>query len=175
MATPINKEQAITNLQRYLRRLSYEGLDGKRVPIDGILGSTTREALSEFQRAEGLPVTGTADKRTWDAIFEEYSLVTQNERLAECLDPFPKNPPDYSVSLGDTLTLVSIIQLLLLELRATYDIFEDISESGVFDEQTEQAVREFQLKNGLPPTGKVDRTTWNRIVREYSSLELREE
>ena len=175
MATPINKEQAITNLQRYLRRLSYEGLGGQRVPIDGIFGSTTKEALSEFQRAAGLPITGAADKQTWDALFEEYSIVTQNERLAECLDPFPKNPPDYAVSLGDTLTLVSIIQLLLLELRATYDIFEDISESGVFDEQTEQAVREFQLKNGLSPTGKVDRATWNRIVREYSSLELREE
>ena len=175
MATPISKGQAITNLQRYLRRLSYEGLDGQRVPIDGIFGSATREALYEFQRVKGLPVTGAADKRTWDALFEEYSIVTQNERLAECLDPFPKYPPDYSVSLGDTLTLVSIIQLLLLELRATYDIFEDISESGVFDEQTEQAVREFQLKNGLPPTGKVDRATWNRIVREYSNLELREE
>ena len=170
MATQLNRAQAVTNLQRYLRRLSFESADGTRPPVDGIFDTATREALSSFQRQMGLPETGVADKNTWDALFTEYLRVTANERESQGLYLFPKDPPDYAVSIGDTLTLVRIIQLLLLELRATYDIFEDVIESGTYDSRTQAAIRDFQLINGLPPTGNVDQTTWNRIVREYSNL-----
>ena len=175
MDQPLNKTQAVTNLQRYLRRLSYEGLQGERVPIDGIFDETTKNALSEFQRQQGLPATGVADKTTWDTLFSEYRRVTDDERNEQGLYLFPERPNDYTVSAGDTLTLVRIIQLLLLELQATYDVFEDITESGTYDLQTENAIREFQIKNGLPATGEVNRATWNRIVREYSNLKKRGE
>ncbi len=168
---PLNEEQAITNLQRYLRRLSYEGLGGNRVPIDGIFDRDTRDALMLFQQNIGLPATGIADKQTWDMLYKEYQRVTDEEKNSRGLFLFPKKPTDYEVTLGDTLFLVNIIQLLLLELRATYDIFEDIVESGTYDEATEKAIRDFQRINLLPETGKVDEATWNRIVREYSNLD----
>lgn len=174
MNVHIDQKQAVTNLQRYLRRLSYEYLEGQRVPIDGIFDSATKNALSEFQRVNGLPVTGVADKLTWDSLFAEYQRVTEDERSSEGLYPFPDLPLNYAVSLGDTLTLVRIIQILLSELSVTYDIFEDITESGTFDAKTEEAVRRFQEINGLPRTGNVDKATWNRIVREYSNLKKRD-
>ena len=171
MNTPPNQAQAVTNLQRYLRRLSYEGLEGNRVPIDGIFDTATRDALINFQQSMGLPATGVADKKTWDMLFRQYRLATEDERTSEGLYPFPSRPTGYAVSLGDTLLLVRMIQLLLMELRATYDIFEDITESGTYDESTEKAIREFQRINLLPETGRVDLATWNRIVREYSNIE----
>ena len=171
MNTPPNQAQAVTNLQRYLRRLSYEGLDGNKVPIDGIFDTATRDALIKFQQSMGLPATGVADKKTWDMLFEQYRLATEDERTSEGLYPFPSRPTGYAVSLGDTLLLVRMIQILLMELRATYDIFEDITESGTYDESTEKAIREFQRINLLPETGRVDLATWNRIVREYSNIE----
>lgn len=174
MASHLNEKQAITQLQRYLRRLSYEGLGGKRVPIDGIFGTATQEALSEFQRENGLTVTGTANKTTWDALFAEYMRVTEDERSTEGLYFFPLDRQDFSVSAGDSFMLVNIIQLLLTELRTAYGIFEDVTESGVYDGDTEKAVREFQKLNGLTPSGEVDAATWNRIVREYSNLGSRE-
>ena len=119
----------------------------------------------------GLPATGVADKKTWDMLFEQYRLATEDERTSEGLYPFPSRPTGYAVSLGDTLLLVRMIQLLLMELRATYDIFENITESGTYDENTEKAIREFQRINLLPETGRVDLATWNRIVREYSNIE----
>lgn len=174
MDAPINQKQAVTNLQRYLRRLSYEYPEVVRVPIDGIFDDATRDALSEFQGIKGLPVTGVADKRTWDSLFSEYKRITEDERNIQGLYPFPDLPRDYTVSLGDTLTLVRIIQILLSELKVTYDIFEDIAESGTFDDKTQEAVRQFQLINGLPATGEVNKATWNRIVREYSNLKNRD-
>ena len=175
--TAINKEEAVTNLQRYLRRLSFEygAADMPRPPVDGIFDTHTENALIAFQRQMGLPQTGVANKETWDRLFEEYMRVTEAERLAQGLFIFPDSPVNYAISRGDALTLVRILQLLLLELRVIYDVFEDITENGVFDEKTEAAVKEFQAANLLPVTGEVDRRTWNRIVREYANLALREE
>lgn len=174
--TAINKMQAVSNLQRYLRQLSFEEdmSDMPRPPIDGIFDSDTENAVASFQRARGLVETGIADKETWDRIFEEYMRVTENERLAQGLFIFPDSPIDYTISKGDALTLVRILQLLLLELRAIYDIFEDVTENGIFDDKTETAIKDFQSANLLPITGEVDKNTWNRIVREYANLALRE-
>jgi hypothetical protein len=43
-------------------------------PIDGLIGPRTRTAIQLFQAGQGIPVTGTIDKFTYDAIF-------QNEKL----------------------------------------------------------------------------------------------
>ena len=171
MDTPINQSEAITNIQRYLRRLSYEGLEGRRVPIDGIYDTDTREAVLRFQSNMGIEPTGIVDKRTWDTLFDEYLRVTEDERQARGLYLFPQRPEDYEVSLGEEWLLVRVIQLLLMELRATYGFLEDVVESGVYDEETERAIKAFQRANLLEETGRVDEGTWNRIVREYSNLE----
>ncbi len=170
MTEQLNRTEAIKNLQRYLRAVGESEGQLNRVPIDGIFDTATRDALTEFQRSVGLPATGVADKDTWDVLFDEYLRVTEPERTRRGLYFFPENPQGYEVSAGDTLTLVRIIQLLLLELRLTYDIFEDITESGTYDAATEAAIKDFQRINLLPVTGRVDERTWNRIVREYSNL-----
>jgi peptidoglycan hydrolase-like protein with peptidoglycan-binding domain len=38
------------------------------VPVDGMLGSSTAEALRSFQTARGLPPSGTTDPATWAAV-----------------------------------------------------------------------------------------------------------
>lgn len=38
--------------------------------------------------------------------------------------------------------------------------------SGVYDSLTEEAIREFQARHGLPITGKTDLSTWDRVVHE---------
>ncbi len=168
--TQLNRAEAVTNLQRYLRALSYMETGENPVPIDGIFDDATRSALMSFQRDAGLPETGVADKLTWDTLFAEYLAATEIDRGRRGLYFFPQNPRGYEVVSGDTLTLVRIIQLLLSELSVVYDIFEDIVESGTFDAKTERAIRDFQQINGLPVTGRVDERTWNRIVREYTNL-----
>ncbi len=166
----MTKTQAIRNLQQYLRTVR-ETLGGiNPIPVNGVFDEATRDALMLFQSDVGLEATGIADKTTWDALYEEYLRSTELERGRKGLYFFPQNPVGYEVSAGDTLTLVRIIQLLLLELRATYDIFENVVESGTYDAATEDAIKDFQRIHGLPPSGRVDERTWNKIVREYSNL-----
>ena len=43
--------------------------------------------------------------------------------------------------------------------------------SGVYDERTEEAIREFQREYSLPVTGKVDRETWEKLYEVYLQTE----
>ena len=77
-------------------------------------------------------------------------------------------PEDYAVELGETQFLVQIIQHALSELDAVYGWSEPVAITGVYDEPTAAAVREFQKKNALPQTGGVDRATWNALANAYN-------
>ena len=39
---------------------------------------------------------------------------------------------------------------------------------SIFDETMEGAVRRFQMRNVLPPSGIIDKATWNALVRNYN-------
>lgn len=51
-------------------RLNY---DYPTVPVSGVYGRETVEAVRYFQRINGLPVTGEADRETWRRLSEEYN------------------------------------------------------------------------------------------------------
>lgn len=165
----ITERDAITNIQRYLRQLSYTQNEIPSPPVDGIFGDATRASLEAFQRTHSLTPSGIADKATFDKLYEEYiaSLALYSAPLA--LEIFPRTPDGYYLSLGDEFFLVSVIQLLLNELRIIYDSFIPLVISGVFDEATEANVSDFQAKRGLPPDGRVDKATWDALVRAYKN------
>jgi peptidoglycan hydrolase-like protein with peptidoglycan-binding domain len=60
---PATGRQEVREAQRALALLGLEP-----GPTDGVLGPRTKSALGRFQRAEGLPVTGTLDERTRSAL-----------------------------------------------------------------------------------------------------------
>ena len=162
-----NEKEAIRNLQRYLRQLSYTDQSIAAPPIDGIFDKVTRDSLRAFQRRSALPQSGVADRATWNRLYEEYLLSLEENAIPEPLSLFPRVPNGYYLSLGDEYYLVSIIQLLLNELRIIYDSFLPLVVSGIFDEATESNIIDFQKKNQLPVTGRVDRATWDKIARSF--------
>ena len=166
MAEPFTKPDAVRNLQRYLRRLSYEGIGILPVPVDGIFASRTEEALSEFQRFAGLSPTGIADRITWDALFAEYTRLLARDRRVP-VDFFHTIPEDYEPVMGERHALITLLQFMLSELTLVYDAYPPLTLSGVYDEETEDAVRLFQGIHGLPATGRADRLTRNRLSEEY--------
>jgi peptidoglycan hydrolase-like protein with peptidoglycan-binding domain len=166
MATTPYETQAIYNLQRYLRQLSRFDPDIPSVDEDGIFGEETRASLAAFQRKYGLPVTGTADGETWARLFNEYLASVEERTRPLPVYLFPRFPADYSVGLGDENLLVGVIQYLLRELLTLYGKDMDLLPlNGVFDHLTEQAVKDFQTVQRLPPDGRVDRVTWNRLAQ----------
>ena len=163
-----NEREAITNLQRYLRHLSYFSDEIIEVPIDGIFGSDTEEALRAFQTMEGLPPTGRADQTTWERLFRVYTDSIERRSPSKAISHFPQIPENYTVEVGEVQFLVNIIQNALQELAIVYGQIGEVPQTGEYDVATADAVRAFQEVVGLPPTGAVDRTTWNAIADAYN-------
>ena len=165
MATTPYETQAIYNLQRYLRQLSRFDPDIPAVDEDGIFGEETRASLEAFQKKYGLPITGTADPETWAMLFNEYLASVEAYTRPQPVYLFPRFPADYSVGRGDENLLVGVIQFLLREIITLYGRDSSaIPLDGIFGDVTEQAVKDFQAVNRLPPDGRVDRITWNRLA-----------
>ena len=160
---------AVLNLQRYLRALSYSDPRISSPPQDGVFGERTKKSLTEFQRAHSLLPNGIADKATWDALYAEYLLSEALYTPPRTLDVFPRVPDGYAVSLGDEFFLVSIIQFLLNELRIVYDTFIPLLINGVYDEATAENIRDFQRKNLIEDSGRVNKETWDRLVEAYEA------
>lgn len=169
MDNNIFEREAITNTQKYLRQLSYHDADIPPVPIDGIFDSETRRALIAFQRKNGLSPTGRVDRATWELLKARYGeSLAQNSPPAK-LDIFPRTPPDYYVTEGDVGFVVNAIQYILGELEQLYT-FGGYEPSGVYDSATSERVRMFQDKNGIAPTGNVDRETWDAMTVQHNLL-----
>lgn len=160
------------NLQRYLRQLAYFEPEIPLPPIDGVIGSDTTAAIREFQRLNGLGITGIADKQTWDRIYGEYLLSLEKNLLPMSFSPFPVTPTDYSAQMGDSGFLVEAIQHILAEISLIYSFLPEVEQSGIFDAATENAVKVIQRGSSLDETGKVDRRTWNALIRQYEKRGL---
>ena len=168
MAAPITQYDAVRNLQRYLRRISMEDNNIRPIPIDGIFASRTKEALQEFQRMNALPVTGRADKTTWDTLFREYQRLVREFDQREAPDLFPQAPDRYETSAGEESAFVKFLQWILNEISLSYDTLSPPPISGIMDETTSKAVSEFQRIHGLMQTGQVNRETWNLLSAEFN-------
>ena len=166
----IFERDAITNIQTYLRRLSFHSENVGDVPIDGIWDSATRASLIAFQKENGLEPTGTVDRATYDILKREYDRsVALNSPPAQ-IDLFPRSPSGYSIGEGESGILAEIVQYILSELERLYTLPE-IKRSGVYDSATADAVKHFQEKNGISPTGRVDRETWDALAIQHNLLD----
>lgn len=78
--------------------------------------------------------------------------------------------PGAPLSLGAQGEDVRIIQEQLNRIAINFPMLPLIAVNGVFDENTQETVREFQRLFILPISGTVDRATWYRISQIYTSV-----
>lgn len=161
---------AVENLQRYLRQLSFGEEQIFTPPVDGIFEADTERSLRDFQRSRGIDETGRADRQTWELLYAAYRASLAEKTPPRAIDIFPRFPSTYRMRTGTRSFAVLVLQYMLGELHALYGNMADVTQSGVFDEATARAVREFQRANRLPQTGEVDLLTWNLLADQYNLL-----
>ena len=162
------ERDAVRDLQRYLRQLSYVDDRITGPPIDGVYGSDTRQAVRDFQKAEGLPETGSVDTSTWELLFARYEASLVREGAPVPLAVFPRLFAGYALRRGDESFLVRLLQYVLGELSVYRKENERVPQNGVYDEATEAAVKALQQSALLPETGEVDRATWDALAARYN-------
>lgn len=138
------------------------------VQIDGIFGPRTRGAVERFQEVYGLPVTGVVDKGTWDVLFRVYSGILGV--LPDRDLPIKPTFPGALIGIGETGEDVRLIQRYLAFISLFSSDIPQIEVDGIYGARTQAAVRQFQLENGLTPSGTVDERTWNALVDSYYRL-----
>ncbi len=68
----------VTDLQTYLSRIADSITVIPRIPVTGFYGEQTENAVSEFQRLYGIPVSGAVGPVTWSQIAKEYDALQNN-------------------------------------------------------------------------------------------------
>ena len=162
--------QAIQNLQTYLRQLSYHDERIKEPPIDGIFDTDTRQSLMDFQASKDLPQTGVADQALWELLYATYRTSLAQNAPPVRMEIFPLLPLDAEFKKRDEGFVITALQWMLRELEGKFGFLLPISITGIFDEVTEEALKSFQKQNALPPSGVLDRMTWNEITDQYNVL-----
>lgn len=157
--------QPIRSLQTMLRVLSEHDRRYTTVVPDGIYGSTTLSAVSNFQRMHGLPVTGITDQDTWDAIVAAYEPALIHVTEAQPLEIILNS--NELLRKGDRSPYIRVAQALLYELDATYSSIGKPSLNGILDEATAESLTAFQSLLGIPITGNLDKITWKYLALHF--------
>lgn len=169
---PIPSEEIVPRVQAvqyFLNVLSAFYNTIPSVDINGMLDIQTRNAIMEFQKTFGLPVTGIVDEATWNAMFN--SAVGILQTLPPSAIALPALLwPGVVYSLGSEGPEVFLIQEYLIYIASVLRGITPVTPDGIFGPATETAVREFQQFFGIDVTGVVDKYTWDRIVLIYRRL-----
>ncbi|MBE6806897.1 MAG: spore cortex-lytic protein [Ruminococcaceae bacterium] len=141
-------------------------------PADGNFGVDTEEAVRAFQRTFRLTEDGIVGNATWYRITYLFNAV---KRLSELdsegikLEDLPRRYEGL-LALGDTGDSVRVIQYYLAVVAAYYATVPQVAVNGLFDQQTDGAVRAFQQAFDLPVDGIVGRQTWQKLEDVYESI-----
>lgn len=158
---PNDGSAPIYALQTMLRWLT----PTRQLAHDGIFGEETAAALSEFQRGAGLPVTGTADEETWNAVKLAYRQAQIEKGPAAPLEIILQ--PGQVLEVGTDNLHVFLIQTMLVVLGSFYPALPRPRVTGVLEARTAEAVKWLQIRADLPANGAVDKHTWRALVRQY--------
>lgn len=166
------KEYLINNdikwLQTYLNAIARFYKEMPTIAVDGIYRKRTRNAVSSFQRVFGLSPTGEIGYNDWNKLISVYKSLDDekdNKRIENIYD-YPGLP----IMIEDEDGYVTILQKYINILSKNNYRVHQVKVTGYFNEETELAVKKLQKEFDLPPTGKVDEATWNKILSIYKAL-----
>lgn len=134
----------VTRVQKRLQNLGYFNAG-----VTGNFGSQTRDAVIQFQQAKGLTPDGVVGNDTKAALFGQGS-----RRRTESYNGVSDTPnvnAESGVSSWQQAQSNEDVRYLQQQLRDKGFYFGPID--GVYGSQTQQAVRDFQAKVGLPVDG----------------------
>ncbi|WP_051280432.1 peptidoglycan-binding domain-containing protein [Anaerovorax odorimutans] len=158
-------------LQYYVRALGCYYSDIPLVEIDGYFGPDTTKAILAIKKKFGLPEDGIVGVETWGLLDKTYKAIYNKipEGCLESASPYP----GYMLSRDMADQNVRTLQTYLKKISEYYPNIPSLEITGVFDEQTENAVKAFEKNfEGAEGTGLVGPITWSNIAKTYENLPI---
>ena len=120
----------ILSLQAMLAVLSKSGIGISTVIPDGLYGSETARAVTEFQRLHALPETGQTDHTTWNHIVDAFTRLSPLVLPAAPLEAVWQ--PMQTISVGEKNLQLHVIQGMLSALRRVFPQMPPLRVTGGF-------------------------------------------
>jgi len=178
---PVPEKSVITALQKELAGRGFYA--GK---IDGISGSRTRAAIVAFEKSEGLPVTGEPSTEVLDQIKTASIPPAESapaskpaaagpapqavERLAPqpvkavASRPLDDEPAAVADPVASEIEIATRNRYLAVQHALNQIGYGPVAEDGLKSDDVENAIRRFELDNGLSITGTPDDAVVDRLV-----------
>ncbi len=140
-------------------------------PVDGNFGPSTTEAVLEFQRIFNLTPDGIVGKNTWYRLIYLYVSLRRLAELRSEGQTIFATGLEYPEALGpgDTGSDVQVVQYLIALISVFNPYIPEVDITGVYNDNTRNAVIAIQRENGLPETGIVDASTWEYIYSQAAA------
>lgn len=167
----LNDEGFVLQIQRILRDLNFiDGCVGK-VGVDGVYDDGTRNEVMLFQEKYGLAPTGIVDYETWELLNKVWQVRLDENEKARAVYILPRFE-NYQIQPFARDNAIYVIQHMLETISRDYEgIIVELN--GIYDKDTQDAIRLFKRKNLLDDTGVIDATTFNRLADEYERINSR--
>ncbi|MDO5022041.1 MAG: peptidoglycan-binding protein, partial [Eubacteriales bacterium] len=137
----------VKTLQQALKELGFYG-DKE----DGVFGTSTTQAVKDFQKQNGYKATGIALPEMQKLLYEGKPRNSKNRKVyVDTLPPIPN--PD--MELGDKGDAVAGLQQMLKTLG-----FYKGDIDGAYGKSTMNAVKAYQKAHSIRQTGKMNSFTW---------------
>ncbi len=164
----------VSALQRRLAELYYYTFR-----ITGKYQEYTQKAVREFQKDNGLAVTGEADPALVQMIMGDAARPKATPTPAPTVTPKPTATPQPSPTpLALVVPFPGILQynstgvnVRRIQTRLQQLGFYQIEISGNYLGNTRNAVREFQQQNGITPDGVVGEKTWKLLFFDAEAVD----
>lgn len=157
-------------LQIYLNFISIFDNRVLHVPESGNFDKPTEDSLLAFQRAYGLPATGTTDPATYTKLLEVYK--TAYKAFPDVLNESRLQVyPGYYITTGSAEPVIRQVQRYLAALADSGYPLPKAEETGVFNDKTRAAVTAFQQRENITPTGFIGPVTWTKLVSRFNLLD----
>lgn len=156
-------------VQYLLNVIAYFNPEIPSTTATGVFDEAMEEQVKAFERFYGLTPDGEVDFRTWEFIRRIYNDILQN--LPEGYSGSTAALyPGYNLTPGMRNDDVREFQTYLRVVGQNIAAIPVVEVTGYFGEQTENAVRIFQEKYGLPVSGIVGAPTWDAVAKEYNYI-----
>ncbi len=157
----------IYELQEFLRYISDYIKGVPKIHPDGIYGPETQSAVRAFQARFMLPQTEEPDIATWTAIVETYDELQRINQIPNKIAGYPLEVPH--LKEGDNYEEIYFLQIMLRRIAKIYQNVVSPDLTGVYDQKTREAVRDFSRLYGKE-SDIVDRELWNILTDTYNAF-----
>lgn len=174
--TPLSRGDFGEEVYRIKIQLNRIGKNYPAIPgipyTNAAFDAPTEEAVKAFQKIFNLTPDGIVGKSTWYKIKEIYAGVKRLNELAGEGLTITEAQRVYPNALvpGTAAEAVRTVQYYLSFLSFFFENIDFVPLTGIFDAETEKAVRAFQETYGLTADGIVGRQTWNKLTSVYNDI-----